>query len=45
MIDKLEKIFQRYEEINTLMSDPAIVADQQKSRELGKEFRSLEADR
>jgi len=25
-----------------LMSDPAVIADQQKSRELGKEFRSLE---
>jgi peptide chain release factor 1 len=42
MIDKLEKIFQRYDEVNTLMSDPAIVADQQKSRELGKELHSLE---
>ena len=42
MIDKLEKIFQRYDEVNTLMSDPAIVGDQQKSRELGKELRSLE---
>jgi peptide chain release factor 1 len=42
MIDKLEKIFHRYEEINMLMSDPSIIADQQKSRDLGKEFRSLE---
>jgi peptide chain release factor 1 len=42
MIDKLEKIFHRYEEVNTLMSNPVIIADQQKSRELGKEFRSLE---
>lgn len=42
MIDKLEKIFQRYDEISKLMSNPAIVADQQKSRELGKEFHSLE---
>jgi len=42
MIDKLEKIFQRYDEVSTLMSNPAIVADQQKSRELGKEFHSLE---
>jgi peptide chain release factor 1 len=42
MIDKLEKIFHRYEEVNTLLSNPAILADQQKSRDLGKEFRSLE---
>ena len=42
MIDKLEKIFQRYDEVSTLMSNPVIVADQQKSRELGKEFHSLE---
>jgi len=42
MINKLEKIFQRYEEVNTLMSDPAVIADQQKSRDLGREFRSLE---
>jgi peptide chain release factor 1 len=42
MIDKLDKIFHRYDEVNTLMSNPAIIADQQKSRELGKEFRSLE---
>ena len=42
MIDKLEKIFQRYDEVSKLMSDPAIAADQQKSRELGREFHSLE---
>jgi peptide chain release factor 1 len=42
MIDKLEKIFHRYEEVSMLMSNPVIIADQQKSRELGKEFHSLE---
>jgi peptide chain release factor 1 len=42
MIDKLAKIFHRYEEVSRLMSDPAIAADQQKSKELGKELRSLE---
>jgi peptide chain release factor 1 len=42
MIDKLDKIFQRYDEVSTLMSNPAIAADQQKSRELGREFHSLE---
>jgi peptide chain release factor 1 len=43
MIDKLNKIFERYDEVNNLMSDPAISADQQKSRELGREFRNLES--
>lgn len=43
MIEKLNKIFERFEEVNVLMSDPAISADQQKNRELGKEFRSLDA--
>jgi peptide chain release factor 1 len=42
MIDKLEKIFLRFEEVKALMSDPAVAADQQKSRDLGKELRSLE---
>ena len=42
MIDKLEKIFQRYDEVSKLMSNPEIAADQQKSRELGREFHSLE---
>jgi peptide chain release factor 1 len=43
MIDKLEKIFDRYEEIKTLMSDSAVLSNQSKSRELGKELRSLES--
>jgi len=42
MIDKLAKIFHRYEEVSRLMSDPAVASDQQKSKELGKELRSLE---
>jgi peptide chain release factor 1 len=42
MIEKLDKIFQRYDEISKLMSDPTVAADQQKSRDLGKEFHSLE---
>jgi len=42
MIDKLDKIFQRYDEVSKLMSNPTIAADQQKSRELGREFHSLE---
>jgi peptide chain release factor 1 len=42
MIDKLDKIFQRCDEVSKLMSNPVIAADQQKSRELGREFHSLE---
>ena len=42
MLEKLEKIFERYEEVNRLLSEPAILSDQQKFKELGKELRSLE---
>ncbi|MGB2868989.1 MAG: peptide chain release factor 1 [Bacteroidota bacterium] len=42
MLEKLEKIFERYEEVNRLLSDPAVLSDQQKFKELGKELRSLE---
>lgn len=42
MLEKLEKIAERYEEVNRLLSDPAVIADQQRFRELGKELRSLE---
>ncbi len=42
MIDKIEKLFDRYNEINKLLSDPHIAADRQKSKELGKELRYLE---
>jgi peptide chain release factor 1 len=43
MIEKLEKIFLRYEEVKRLLSDPSVAADRQKSRDLGKELRSLES--
>lgn len=42
MLEKLEKIAERYEEVNRLLSDPTVIADQQRYRELGKELRSLE---
>lgn len=42
MIEKLEKIFERYEEVNKLLSDPAVVSDQQKIRDMGKELRNLD---
>ena len=42
MFDKLEKIVERVQEIQTLLSDPAVVADQRRFRDLGKELRALE---
>ncbi|HEX9614265.1 MAG TPA: peptide chain release factor 1 [Bacteroidota bacterium] len=42
MFDRLENSIARYEEINRLLSDPAIVTDQKRNRDLGKELRSLE---
>jgi peptide chain release factor 1 len=41
MIDKLEKIKQRYLEVTRMLSDPAVIANQEKNRELGKEYREL----
>jgi peptide chain release factor 1 len=42
VLEKLEKIFARHEEVQRLLSDPSVTADQQKFRELGKELRQLE---
>jgi peptide chain release factor 1 len=42
MFDKLEKIVERVLEIQQLLSDPAIVADQKRFRDLGRELRTLE---
>lgn len=42
MFDKLEKIVERVQEIQQLLSDPAIVADQKRFRDLGRELRTLE---
>ncbi len=42
MLDKLEKIFVRYAEVQSQLSDPAVAADPQRSRDLGKELRNLE---
>ncbi|MDA0986458.1 MAG: peptide chain release factor 1 [Bacteroidetes bacterium] len=41
MIDKLEKIKERFNEVTSLLSDPLVIANQEKHRELGKEFTSL----
>ena len=41
MIDKLEKIKQRYLEVTRMLSDPAVIANQDKNRELGREYHEL----
>ncbi len=43
MIDKLEKIKARFEEVTRLLSDPEVVSNQEKYRELGKEYHDLAA--
>ncbi len=42
MIDKLEKIKNRFEELGEKLSDPAVISDQAQFRELAKERSSLE---
>jgi peptide chain release factor 1 len=41
MFDRLERTLARYEEIVGLLSDPAVIRDQQQYRALGKERRDL----
>ncbi len=41
MIEKLEKIKERYFEVTRLLSDPAVISNQGRNKELGKEFREL----
>ncbi|MDD8019280.1 MAG: peptide chain release factor 1 [Bacteroidota bacterium] len=42
LVDKLENVKRRYTEVNELLSDPSVLVNQKRSRELGKEFRDLE---
>jgi len=42
MFDKLEKTVERFENITTMLSDPDVISDQQRYRELGKERSNLE---
>ena len=42
MLDKLERIKQRYDELGERLSDPAVIGDQNLFRELAKEHASLE---
>ncbi len=41
MLDRLEKVRERYEEITKLLSDPTVVSNQQRYRELSKEHSDL----
>jgi len=41
MLDRLEKVRERFEEVTKLLSDPAVVADQERFRSLSKEHSSL----
>ena len=41
MLDRLEKVKQRYEELTRLLSNPATVANQERFRTLGKEHSDL----
>ena len=42
MFDNLEKTIQRFEEVHRLMSEPSVIADQARFRDLGKEYKLLE---
>lgn len=43
MLDKLEAIFQRYKNVEELISEPAILADMKRFTHLNKEYKSLTA--
>ncbi len=41
MLDQLDKVLQRYDEVTRLLSDPSVVSNQQRFRELSKEHSIL----
>jgi peptide chain release factor 1 len=41
MLDRLERVRERYEEVTRLLSDPSVIANQQRYRELSKEHSDL----
>ena len=41
MLDKLQQIAQKYDEIARDLSDPAVISDQEKYRTLSKEYKTL----
>lgn len=42
LLDKLEDLVPRFEEVSTLITDPAVIADQQRFVKLTKEYHELE---
>ena len=41
ILEKLEGLEARYEEVSTLITDPAVIADQQRYVKLTKEYKDL----
>ena len=41
MLEKLEGLVSRFEEISTLITDPAVIADQKRYVKLTKEYKDL----
>lgn len=42
ILDKLDRLHDRYDEVGHLLSDPGVIGDQNKFRELSKEYAELE---
>ena len=42
LLDKLEGLVSRFEEVSTLVTDPAVIADQQRFVKLTREYKELE---
>ena len=40
--NRLERLYDRFEEVSALLSDPGVIADQDRFRELSKEFAEIE---
>ncbi len=43
MLDKVHKVIDRHAEVQRLLSDPAVLTDQPRAKELGRELRMLES--
>ena len=41
LLDKLDGLVSRYEEVSTLITDPAVIADQKRYVRLTKEYKDL----
>ena len=42
IVEKLDNLKDRYEEVGALLSDPEVMANQNRFRDLGKEYAELE---